>query len=80
MDCLNAVIIEGEVVYWYKNEIVLKNTNRFGVSYVYAEFRGKKLLHSLGDLFGKTLRIVGALVNSRVVVEHAEFKPEEVAE
>ena len=76
MNWLNTVIVEGEVVEQTVKLIELRNVNKFGVSYISAEFRGKKLMHSLGDMLGKTLRVVGVLCGSRIIVEYAEYKPE----
>ena len=79
MNWLNAVIIEGEVIDQYVKGFTIKNVNRYGTTYLSCSIPNRKLMHSLGeDLLGKTIRCTGTYIKGGLIVEHAEFKPEEV--
>lgn len=80
-NALNAVIIEGEVIDQYTKGFTVKNENRYGTTYLSCTVPSVKLKRSLGkDLLGKVIRCVGTYVKGGLVVEYAEFKPQEVEE
>lgn len=79
---MNSAIIDGNVVEVAKNgkEIVIRNENKYGYSYINCTIPKKRLRDSLGDMRGKDIVIVGTVIGTSVIVEYAEYKPREVEE
>lgn len=77
---MNSCIVEGEVIEVGKNgkDFVVRNVNEYGTAYVCCTMPKKKLRDSLGDVLGKTVRVVGIMIGSGVIVEYAEYRPKEV--
>lgn len=82
MKQLNSCIIEGVVIEVAKNgkDFVVRNESGYGYSYICCTIPKKRLRDSLGDMLGKTVRVVGTVIGTGVIVEYAEYKPREVEE
>lgn len=79
---MNSVIIEGVVTDVAKNgkDFVVRNENEYGTTYICCTIPKKRLRDSLGDMLGNTIRVVGTVVGTGMIVEYAEYKPREAEE